>query len=299
MYAEFDLVIPADLDEALAVLAEDSAAANGRSATMPLAGGTNMIVDLRARRITPGRLVSLAKLGSLRGIRVDDGRVVMGGGTTISDILHDSGLAEHASCLVDQARIFGGQMVRNTATVAGNICSGSPAADAVPALMALDAAVELTSKEGARVVPLSAFFLGYKEDMRRSDELVTEVSWDLPPANSMSLFYKLARRQGDAITVVGIAVAMTVEAGRCSAVRIALGAVAPVVKRATAAEAMLAGNALTPELIDAAAEQAAEEADPIDDLRASAEYRRHCVKVLTRRLVTEAWQRLSREGRTR
>jgi carbon-monoxide dehydrogenase medium subunit len=286
MYAEFDLVIPADLDEALAVLAEDSAAANGRSATMPLAGGTNMIVDLRARRITPGRLVSLAKLGSLRGIRVDDGRVVMGGGTTISDILHDSGLAEHASCLVDQARIFGGQMVRNTATVAGNICSGSPAADAVPALMALDAAVELTSKEGAqgaRVVPLSAFFLGYKEDVRRSDELVTEVSWDLPPANSMSLFYKLARRQGDAITVVGIAVAMTVEAGRCSAVRIALGAVAPVVKRATAAEAMLAGNALTPELIDAAAEQAAEEADPIDDLRASAEYRRHGVKVLTRR----------------
>jgi carbon-monoxide dehydrogenase medium subunit len=293
MYAEFDLVIPAGLDEALAVLAADRAVNDGTSGTLPLAGGTNMIVDLRARRIAPNRLVSLAKLGSLRGIRIDDGRLVMGGGTTISDILHDRRLAEHAPCLVEQARVFGGQMVRNTATVAGNICSGSPAADTVPALMALDAAVELTSKEGARVVPLSAFFLGVKEDVRRSDELVTEVSWDLPPAHSTSLFYKLARRRGDAITVVGIAVAMTVEAGKCSAVRIALGAVAPVVKRAAAAEAMLAGNALTPELIDAAAGQAAEETDPIDDLRASAEYRRHGVKVLTRRLVAEAWQRLS------
>jgi carbon-monoxide dehydrogenase medium subunit len=293
MYAEFDLVIPADLDEALAVLAADHAANDGAAATMPLAGGTNMIVDLRARRVAPGRLVSLAKLGSLRGIRVDDGRVVMGGGTTISDILHDPGLAEHAPCLVDQARVFGGQMVRNTATVAGNICSGSPAADTVPALMALDAAVALTSQAGARVVPLSAFFRGFKKDLRRPDELITEVSWDLPPANSTNLFYKLARRRGDAITVVGVAVAMTVKDGTCSAVRIALGAVAPVVKRVAAAEAMLAGNALTPELIDAAAQQAAEEAHPIDDLRASAGYRRHGVKVLTRRLVTEAWQRLS------
>ncbi len=293
MYAEFDLVIPADLDEALAVLSEDSAVGNDGAGTMPIAGGTTMIVDMRARRVAPDRLVSLARLDSLRAIRIDDGRLTMGAGTTISDILRDSRLAEHAPCLVDQAKVFAGQMVRNTATVAGNICSGSPAADTVPPLLALDAEVELTSRNGARQVPLSAFFLGYKQSERRSDELMTAIAWDLPPTNSTSLFYKLARRQGDAITVVGIAVAMTVEAGICTVARIALGAVAPIVKRATAAEAMLTGNALTPALIDAAARRAVEEIEPIDDVRASADYRRHGVKVLTRRLVTQAWERLS------
>jgi carbon-monoxide dehydrogenase medium subunit len=293
MYAEFDLVMPTDLNAALGILAEDSAPGNGAAGTMPLAGGTNMIVDLRARRVSPDRLVSLAKLGSLRGVRINGERVTMGGGTTISDILHDRRLAEHAPCLVEQARVFGGQMVRNAATVAGNICCGSPAADAVPPLLVLDADVKLASIEGTRVVPLSEFFSGYKQNLRRPSELMTEISWDLPSGNSTNLFYKLGRRQGDAITVVGIAVALSVQSGRCSSVRIALGAVAPTVKRAVAAEAMLTGNALTPELIEAAARQAVEEADPIDDVRASAEYRRHGVHVLTRRLLTQAWGRLS------
>ena len=211
----------------------------------------------------------------------------------MTDILHDQHLAEHAPCLVEQARVFAGQMVRNTATIAGNICCGSPAADAVPPLLVLDADVELTSAAGSRVVPLSEFFLGYKAMARRPEELVTEVSWDLPPANSTSLFYKLARRQGDAITVVGIAVALAVEDGKCSSARVALGAVAPFVKRATAAEAMLAGQTLTPELIDAAARRAVEDSDPIDDVRATADYRRHGVHVLTRRLLTQAWETLS------
>ncbi len=289
MYADFDLVIPETLDEALSALAE----ANGAGATLPLAGGTNMIVDLRARRVTPERLVGLGKLDALRGIRIDGGRVRMGARTTMTDILQHPGLAEHAPSLVEQARVFGGQMVRNAATVAGNICSGSPAADVVPPLLALDAEVTLASASGTRVLPLGEFFLGYKQDARAPGELMTEIAWDLPPANSNNRFYKLALRKGDAITVVGIAVALTVEAGACTRAHIALGAVAPVVKRATAAEAMLSGQSLTPELIDAAARQAVEDVDPIDDIRASAEYRRHCVHALTRRLVTQAWQALS------
>jgi len=302
MYGDFDLVIPDDLDAALAILAEDGARKNGGGGTLPLSGGTNMIVDIRARRVAPDRLVSLAKLSkhaksrgqnSLRGVAVGDGRVTMGGQTTMSDILFDPELAEHAAGLVEQARVFAGQMVRNTATVAGNICCGSPAADAVPPLLALDAELTLTSARGTRVVPLSDFFLGYKAMEIRPDELLTRVAWPLPPANSANLFYKLARRQGDAITVVGLAVTMAVEDGCCSHLRIALGAVAPFVKRATAAEAMLIGEVPTPELIDAAARRASDEAEPIDDVRASADYRRHGVHVLTRRLLTQAWARLS------
>jgi carbon-monoxide dehydrogenase medium subunit len=163
----------------------------------------------------------------------------------------------------------------------------------VPPLLVLDAELTLTSKRGARVLPLSEFFLGYKKMARRSDELVTEVAWDLPPANSTNRFYKLARRKGDAITVVGLAVALAVTDGTCTTARIALGAVAPTVRRATKAEAMLTGQALSPALIEAAARQAAEEAEPIDDVRASAEYRRHGVHVLTRRLVTQAWDSLT------
>ncbi len=287
MYADFELVIPETLDEALAVLAA------GDGDTQPLAGGTNMIVDLRARRATPARLVGLGKIEALRGIRIANGRVTLGARTTMSEILHHRGLAEHAPSLVAQARVFGGQMVRNAATVAGNVCSGSPAADVVPPLLALDAEVTLASPGGTRVVPLHEFFLSYKRDARAPGELITEIAWDIPQAPTADLFYKLALRKGDAITVVGIAVALTAENGICSRARVALGAVAPVVRRATAAETLLTGQALTPATIEEAARRAVQEIDPIDDIRASAGYRRHTVHVLTRRLVTQAWDRLN------
>ncbi len=293
MFAEFDLVIPADLDEALRMLAQNKQREKGNDGIVPLAGGTNLLVDLRARSVTPTCLVGLGRLDKLRGIAVDNGRVTIGAGTTLSDILLDPRMARHAASLMDCARVFGGQMVRNTATVAGNVCYGSPAADTVPPLLALDAEVILVSRSGRRVVPLHEFFLGYKHDARRPDELLAEIAWPAPPAESVNCFYKLARRKGDAITVVGVAVSVTIKAGECTAARIALGAVAPVVKRALAAEEMLVGHALTPTLIDAAARQAIAACEPIDDVRASAEYRLHAVHVLTRRLLTQAWNELS------
>ncbi len=287
MYADFELAIPETLDEALSALAQ------GNGETQALAGGTNMIVDLRARRAAPARLVGLGKIEALRGIRIADGRITLGARTTMSEILHHPGLAKQVPSLIAQARVFGGQMVRNAATVAGNICSGSPAADSVPPLLALDAEVTLASAGRTRVVPLSEFFLGYKEDARAPGELMTEIAWDIPRAPTADLFYKLARRKGDAITMVGVAVSLSVEGGVCSRARVALGAVAPVVKRAVAAEALLTGQALTPALIEEAAGRATQEVDPIDDIRASAGYRRHTVHALTRRLVSQAWDRLS------
>lgn len=289
MYAEFDLHVPDNLDGALAALAENDAAEN----IMPLAGGTNMIVDLRARTVTPAALVSIANVSGIRGITVGAGRVRMGGRTTVSDMLRNPDLGAVAPSLVASARVFAGQMVRNTATVAGNICSGSPAADLVPPLLVLDADVTLTSVTGSRTLALAEFFQGYKKMARRPDELLTEVSWPEPAANATNLFYKLARRKGDAITVVGVAVAMGIEAGKCHGVRIALGSVAPIVKRASAAEQMLEGATLTSEHIEAASHAAMEEVNPIDDIRASAGYRSHCVHVLTRRLLTQAWEQLA------
>lgn len=292
MYAEFDLHVPEDLDEALRLLGEH----NGAGAIMPLAGGTNMIVDLRARSVAPEALVSIGKIPGLRGITMDGGRVRMGGRTTVSDMLRHAHLRALAPSLVESARIFAGQMVRNTATVAGNICSGSPAADLVPPLLALDAEVTLSSRSGSRALPLSEFYQDYKKMARRADELLTEVSWPQPAANAGDAFYKLARRKGDAITVVGVAVALRLENGKCHDVRIALGSVAPVVKRALAAEKLLEGGALTAEAIEAAARMATEEVRPIDDIRASAGYRSHCVHVLTGRLLTQIGERLAGGG---
>ncbi len=293
MFAEFELAGPSSLSEALEALAD-----GGAGAIMPIAGGTNIIVDLRARRFRPDKLVSLSRLGALRGIQVTEDRVTIGGATTVSDILHNRALGVIAPSLFEQARLFGGQMVRNTATIAGNICSGSPAADMVPPLLALDAEVTLASKQGTRVVPLADFFLDYKKDVRRPDELLTEISWARPSRPSANLSYKLALRKGDAITVVGIAAALSAQGGRCTGARIAMGAVAPYAKRATAAEAMLLGEILAPKLIDAAALRAANESEPIDDIRASADYRHHSVHVLTRRLITEAWESLTSKRRS-
>lgn len=286
MLAEFDLVVPGDLDQALAVLA-------GGEGVMALAGGTNLVVDLRAGRLAPRKLVGLGRIPGLRRIERRHGRVAIGAGTTITDVLSDPEMAADAPSLVAAARWFGGQMVRNAATVAGNVCYGSPAADVVPPLLALDAEVTLRSRAGTRALPLAEFFHGYKRDARRPDELMTEIAWQRRSARSVDLFYKLARRKGDAITVVGVAVAISAAAGKCQSARIALGAVSPVVRRAPAAEAMLVGEALTPARIEAAARRAVEEVEPIDDVRASADYRRHAVHVLTRRLLTQAWDRIA------
>jgi len=158
--------------------------------------------------------------------------------------------------------------------------------------MTLDADVTLASSGGMRTVPLEEFFLDYKKTVMRPDELLTAISWAVPPSASANLFYKLGRRKGDAITVTGVAVTLGVEDGTCAKARIALGSVAPTVLRARDAEHMLAGHSLTPDLIDAAARSAADQCRPIDDIRASADYRRHTVHVLTRRLVSEAWEQL-------
>lgn len=287
MFAEFDLEMPDTLGEAVSLLANSNGAE-----TLPIAGGSNLVVDIRARRVAPNRLISLSRIGELRRIQLSGGRLTLGGRTTVSDLVRSPEVAAHGASLVDSARVFAGQMVRNTATVAGNIACGSPAADLVPPLLSLDADVVLRSVSGSRTVALTDYFISYKADVRRNDELITAIEWNVPGPHSANRFYKLARRKGDAITVTGVAVTVVATSGVCSKARIALGAVAPIAMRAKAAEALLEGQRLTSALVDAAGRKAAEECSPIDDIRASADYRRHTVHVLTRRLVNEAWAQL-------
>lgn len=281
MLPTFELLEPKSLDEALAALADGGGT--------PMAGGTNLLPDLRARGEANGRFISLSAISELRRIDHGEGRVVMGGGTTLTDILRDPALRLSAPSLVAAAEVFAGLMVRNAATVGGNICYGSPSADVVPPLLSLDADVTLASHKGERSVPLDSFFLDYKKTAMRADEVLTAVSWTPPDPGAANLFYKLGRRKGDAITVTGVAVTVVAKGGRCAKARIALGSVAPTVFRAKDAEGILEGEVLTDELTEAAARAAADACQPIDDLRASAEYRSHTAHVLTRRLLRQAW----------
>jgi carbon-monoxide dehydrogenase medium subunit len=287
MYADFDLLVPEQLDQALTMIA---AAGGDRAA---LGGGTNLVVEMRASGKGPAALISVGRLPGLRGIRIADGTVTIGASTTVSDILRHPGMEKQGAALFSACGQFAGQMVRNTATVAGNICCGSPAADLVPPLLAMGASVTLRNAAGERTVPLDQYFTGYKTSVRKPDELMTAISWPVPAANSASAFYKLGRRHGDAITMVGVAVHAALKDGVCSDVRIALGAVGPCVFRAKSAEALLDGQAPTADRIAQAAARAMEESSPIDDIRASGAYRKDQVQVLVKRLLTRTIESLS------
>ncbi len=287
MLREFCLEMPDGLEDALSILSDMKGT--------PVAGGTNLMIDMRSQKENPSRLVALGDVDELRGVKFENGRVIIGSRTTISDLLKSSQLAITSPSVIDAARQFAGQMVRNTGTVGGNIACASPAADLVPPLMSLDAEVRLASASGSRTVALSDYYQGYKQDVREPDELITQVSWNALPQKSVNKFYKLARRWGDAITVTGVAVTLSVSNGKCSKARIALGAVAPTVIRTKLAESMLEGQVLSQALIESAALQAVAECSPIDDVRASADYRCHTVQMLTRRLISEAWNKLAWE----
>jgi CO/xanthine dehydrogenase FAD-binding subunit len=282
MLPEFDFYRPTLLPEALAILAEQGADA------LPIAGGTNVVVDLRSGKHQPRVLVDVARLPGLRGIHRENGHLVIGGGTTISDLLRDPLIGQHATALREAAAVFANPLIRNRATVGGNLADASPAADAAPPLLALDGEVELTSQAGIRRVPLADFLVGVRVTSRRPDELLTAVRFPVPPAGSASHFQKVGLRKADAISVLSAAVALTCDAaGRCTAARIALGALAPHPLRATAAETLLLGEKLTPETTAEAARLAGEAARPIDDIRGSADYRRQVTEVIVRRLLAK------------
>jgi CO/xanthine dehydrogenase FAD-binding subunit len=282
---EFDLLVPTDLSRALEMLGSNNADIR------PLAGGTDMIVDLRAARATPSTLVSLQNVKELQGVSRRNGFIRIGAATTIAEFLKTPLLTEYTA-LCQAARVFANPMIRNTATIAGNISSASPAGDMLPPLLALDAQIELASKSGTRKLPLNDFFLGPRKTARRADELVVGVQLHShnPQSHTSSRFYKLALRQADAISLVSVAVWLERDGEQISELRIALGAVAPRPIRAIGAEKILRGQIPTSALILQVATHAAEESSPIDDLRASATYRRRMVAVYVRRMLEQAWE---------
>lgn len=289
MLPQFDLLMPETLPEALEMLSERAPDAR------PLAGGTNLIPDMRGGAYRPGALVNIEGLSALQGVRQEDGTIVIGSGVTIASLLANKAIAEKTTVLNEAARVFANPLVRQRATVGGNLGHASPAADTAPPLLALGAEVELATSDGRRWVPLEDFFVHVCDTVCAPAELITRLRWPLPPAGSVGHFRKLALRKSTAISVVSAAAQITFDGeGRCDNVRIALGAVAPTPVRAYEAENMLRGERLEAKLIAEVQHVACGAASCIDDVRSTAKYRERVTGVLVGRLLSELGSRAGR-----
>lgn len=277
MINDFEFTQPRDVGEALRAL-------SGKGRIVPVAGGTNVLVNMKQTPLEADLVVDLNQIESLQSIADDNGITSLGAGVTLARLLdwRPGGAVEglmHPMCVA-----FAGPLIRNLATVGGNICDASAAADISPVLLALDANVELQSAAGrSRTLPLDEFFQGVRKTARRKDELLTSVSFARPDDDERWFYYKLGKRKADAISIVSIAMTLRLKSNKVEHLRIALGAVAPVAMRAVKAEAELMGVSLSEHTIAAAASTAMTEVSPIDDFRASAAYRRQMVGVLVRR----------------
>ena len=251
---------------------------------MPVCGGTNLIVDVRDGKLKPEILIDLSGVSELKGISVAETEIIVRAGTTIAELLACSAIEEHAAVLSAACQTFANALVRNRATIGGNLINAGPCADTAPALLVLNADVTLASVSGTRRMPLSEFLLGAFQTARRPDELLTEIAFAIPPKNAASGFRKMGLRRISCMAKVDLAVYVERdEAGLCQDVRIAQGAASAIAIRVPEAEAALTGGHLTTDRIDEAARLAEAAAQP----RAGSEYKRQVVHGLTRSLLTE------------
>jgi len=284
----FDLATPNSLDECLKLLAERG------PETKLVAGGTDLLVQMKNGLLKPARVIDLSGIADLRILAPDDGRGLrVGAAVTARRLELDATVRARYAALGESGALVGSVQVRNLATVGGNICNAAPSADMAPPLVALEAEAVIAGPSGRRRVPVASFFTGVRRTVLGPDELLLEFAVPAPgPRSGGSYLRHTPRRELD-IAVVGVASQVTLTDGVCAKARIALAAVAPTPVRATAAEQSLEGQRLTPERIEQAAALAVEAARPISDQRGSAEYRRHLVRVLTRRTLTTALARAS------
>jgi len=282
MVYRFEYYPTRSIDEALTLLAE-------HAGSEVVAGCTNTIVDARATRKIPKAVIDINRLSDLRYARRDNGTIRLGARTTLTDCFALPFLVKEAPVLKLMAAEFAGTLIRNRATLAGNIAYASPAADVAPPLLALSATITLVSKaRGPRTLPLSEFIVGPRKTALAEDEIISEVAFPAANGEVKSSYFKFALRNAMAISLVSGAVVLRMEGNKIREAGLALGAVAPKPYRVAQAEGMLKDQIPTDALIREVAKVVAASTSPISDIRASAEYRREITEVMTRRIVERA-----------
>jgi len=284
----FDLALPTSVDDCLQILAE-----RGEHAKL-VAGGTDLLVQMKNGVLRPQLVVDLSGIARVRRIEGSAGQGLrIGAAVTARELEVSPAVRGPYRAIGESAALVGSLQVRNLATVGGNLCNAAPSADMAPPLVALEALAVIAGPGGERRVPIADFFTGVRQTVLGPNEMLIELDVPAPGASSGGQYLRHTPRRELDIAVVGVASQLTLDGARCVKARIALAAVAPTPVRAMAAERALEGQAVTPEAIERAAALAVEAAKPISDQRGSAEFRRHLVRVLTRRTLTTARERAS------
>jgi CO/xanthine dehydrogenase FAD-binding subunit len=270
----------ADLKEACALMAQYE-----RRARI-LAGGTDLMVAINRKFLFPEILVYIGNCG-LDYIRAEGDSLIIGAMTNHASIVQSALVKEKALLLVEATKHIGSPSIRNMGTIGGNLVNASPAADAGTALLALGAKLNLVSVSGVRQVRVEEFFTGPGKTVLKPGEILQEVLIPSQNENSRWAWYKLGKRKSDICSVISVAISLEIEGNLCRYARIALGAVAPVPLLAKHAGSLLEGQSIDKNLIAKAAKAASEETTPIDDVRATAWYRRKVSENLVKRLLSQ------------
>lgn len=274
---------PTSLDQAIGLLA--AAGDDGRM----LAGGTDLIIQMRAGVREPGQVIDAKKIPELQTLSYDaQSGLRLGAALACCEIIDNPTVRQHYPGLVEAAGLIGSDQILARASVGGNVCNGSPAADTTPALIALNATCHIAGPNGTREVAVEDVVTAPGQTALAADELLVEFRIPAPPAKAADCYQRFIPRNEMDIAVVGVGSCVALDGDTCSAARIGLGAVAARPLLAKEVGAALVGKPLDDAAINAAAKLAQAAASPISDMRGTAEFRTHLVGVLTRRTLEEA-----------
>ncbi|MBK8008915.1 MAG: xanthine dehydrogenase family protein subunit M [Rhizobiales bacterium] len=265
-----------------------------------VAGGTDLVIQMRKTGVLPEAIINLQRLRALGEIKHDADGFSLGALVTHRQIESEDRFLGGLQALRESACVIGGHQVRNVATLGGNLCNASPAADMVPILLCFNADVTLVGSSGSRNIPLAAFIEGPRKTQRAHDEVMTDIRFPKPAGKFASAFLKGGRRRAMEISIVAMAGVVSMSAGgTMTDVRLAMGAAGPKAIRLAQAEKFLEGKVPSKAVLEEAGKLAAAAASPIDDVRASASFRRHLVGVYARRVIELGWNRISEAGNDR
>lgn len=284
---DFDYAAPTTVAEAVQLLQSHNGSAR------PLAGGTDLIDQVRTGRLSPDLIVDIKKIPELSSFELSSSGLRIGAAVPCHRLYHDPQIVAAYTALTDSASIIGGIQIQSRASVGGNLCNSGPAADSTPSLIALGAIAEIAGPKGRREVPVEAFCTGPGKNVLERGEILVELRLPARAPHSGSAYQRFIPRNEMDIAVVGVGVSVTLDASgqKFVAARIALGAVAAKPLFAEAAGHALVGQPVTDEVIQRAAEAARAIATPIDDMRGTIEFRKHITGVLTARVIQQAVER--------
>jgi CO/xanthine dehydrogenase FAD-binding subunit len=279
---DFDYARPTSLAEVLELLK-----AHGEKARI-LAGGTDLIVNIKESMVAPAILIDIKDIAELREIRIEADQISIGASVTFTELLESPLMKERFPMLWDAAATVASSGIRNRATLAGNICTAVPSLDSAPPLLCHDALVHCVSAEGSRAIPITEWFLAPRKTSLLPHEVVTKITLPLPQKDSTGIYLKLGRYNGEDLAQAGWGFWISAR----HQYRLAHCALGPIPARARAIEAVLNGSALTEDLIRQAVALVESEIRPITDIRSGKEYRVHISKVMLKRGLIAAQDRL-------